>query len=292
MQLRYTTVGHVTVDVLADGSRRPGGSAFYSALQASRLGLQAAILTRGVAREIEAMLEPYRDELQLTVLAAPHTTTLQTHGAGAARRQRVLAWAGPIDTRAAPRALDTSILHLAPVAAETPATWEGEAAFVGLTPQGLARDWSERDPWMRLRPPPASALAVADRCHALVLSQLERDCCRALIERAAAHGAVVAVTAGAQPTTLLSAGGAQTIAVPALAGRHDDLGAGDVFAATFFAALAEGADAPGAVRLGNAAAALRMTGSGLAAVARRAAIEARMRADAAPLSATPPPATR
>src|SRR2546429_8874944 len=56
----YTTVGHVTIDVLADGSRRPGGTAFYSALQASRLGLRALILTRGAVPEIERLLEPYR----------------------------------------------------------------------------------------------------------------------------------------------------------------------------------------------------------------------------------------
>ena len=36
----YVTVGHVTIDVLPDGERRPGGTAFYSALQAARLGLR------------------------------------------------------------------------------------------------------------------------------------------------------------------------------------------------------------------------------------------------------------
>ena len=35
----YVAVGHVTIDVLADGRRRPGGTALYSALQAARLGL-------------------------------------------------------------------------------------------------------------------------------------------------------------------------------------------------------------------------------------------------------------
>jgi len=34
----YTAVGHVTIDVMPDGSRRPGGGAFYAALQAARLG--------------------------------------------------------------------------------------------------------------------------------------------------------------------------------------------------------------------------------------------------------------
>ncbi|MCW3069750.1 MAG: hypothetical protein JWL67_2375, partial [Solirubrobacterales bacterium] len=65
----YTTLGHVTVDVLEDGSRQPGGTAFYSALQAARLGRRTQILTRGRAEELEALLEPYRSELEVTVLA-------------------------------------------------------------------------------------------------------------------------------------------------------------------------------------------------------------------------------
>ena len=132
MPFDYTTVGHVTVDVMEDGTRRVGGSAFYSALQAARLGLRALILTRGVPEEIEGLLEPYRDELAVAILAAPETTTLQSSGVGATRQQRMLAWAGPIEKDVV---LDTAILHLAPVARETPTRWSGRADFVGLTPR-------------------------------------------------------------------------------------------------------------------------------------------------------------
>ena len=134
----YTAVGHVTVDVLADGSRRAGGGAFYSALQASRLGLKTLIVTQGRRAQIEELLAPHAGELELEIHPAGDTTTLQTTGAGTARAQRVLSWAGPI---AAPPALDTEILHLAPVAQETGATWEGHADFIALTAQGLVRSW-------------------------------------------------------------------------------------------------------------------------------------------------------
>ena len=138
----YVTVGHVTVDVIAaDASRRPGGGAFYSALQAARLGLRTLILTQGSPPELEALLEPYRDELELRIVPAPATTTFATSWPGGQRRQRVLAWAGPI---AGPIEVDTRILHFAPVARETPAAWRGHAGFVGLTPQGLARTWDPR----------------------------------------------------------------------------------------------------------------------------------------------------
>ena len=270
----YTTVGHVTIDVLDDGSRRAGGTAFYSALQAARLGRRALILTRGVAREIEEILEPYRDELELTVLPARHTTTLQTTGSGSARRQHVLAWAGPI---AEDLVLDTSILHLAPVARESPTRWQGRAAFLGLTPQGLVREWSGHDRQIGPAPPTGAAGLVAERCDAIVVSEHERASCASLIARATAAGAVVAVTAGARPSTILTRGGAAVeLDVPAIEDPADDLGAGDVFAAAFFVALAEGRSPLDAAGFANAAAAVRMLGAGAQAIGERPAIEARL----------------
>jgi len=82
LRFDYAAVGHVTVDVLADGTRRAGGTALYSALQASRLGLRTVIVTQGVAGEIEELLAPYADELELRVLPARATTTLETAGSG------------------------------------------------------------------------------------------------------------------------------------------------------------------------------------------------------------------
>src|SRR5262249_18459738 len=113
-QSSYLTVGHVTVDVLADGSRRAGGTALYSALQAARLGLAARIHTRGREDEIRELLAPYAEELEVSVEPAPATTTLATTGSGEDRRQRMLAWAGPIRAEGLAPA---TILHLAPVAA-------------------------------------------------------------------------------------------------------------------------------------------------------------------------------
>jgi sugar/nucleoside kinase (ribokinase family) len=278
LHFEYTTVGHVTIDVIEDGSRRAGGTAFYSALQAARLGRRALILTRGVAREIEEMIEPYRDELELRVLPAQQTTTLRTVGSGSDRSQRVLAWAGPI---AENLALDTSILHLAPVARESPARWRGRTAFVGLTPQGLAREWSAHDGQIGATTPTDAATLVAERCHAIVLSQHERASCASLIARARAAGAVVAVTDGARPATILppgGRGGSVELEVPAIEHPADDLGAGDVFAAALFVALDEGRSPLEAASFANAAAAVRMQGAGAGAIGGLAAIEARLQA--------------
>jgi sugar/nucleoside kinase (ribokinase family) len=275
----YATVGHVTVDVLEDGTSRPGGSAFYSAVQAARLGLRTLVVTRGESAVIEALLDPFRDLFELQIIPAARTTTLMTAGLGAQRRQRLLAWAGPMPERLA---LATGVLHLAPVARELAAGWQGEAAFVGLTPQGLARRWP--DPAGDVRPARAEGFEpLAAHCDAIVLSRDERASCEQLLRAGLAEGALVAVTDGAGPNVILRPGEPELrLEVPVLAQVADDLGAGDVFAAALFAGLAEGWQAPDAAAFANAAAAVRMAGVGPAAIGDRDAILSRMREGAAP----------
>jgi hypothetical protein len=274
VQFDYTTIGHVTVDIFDDGSRRVGGTAFYSALQAARLGLQALIVTRGCATEIEELIEPYRHELELRVLPAAQTTTLRTRGSGSQRSQSVLAWAGPIDAQLT---VDTAILHLAPIARESPSEWRGQARFIGLTPQGLAREWATIGAQVEPTQPTPDATAVAGRCNAIVVNERERASCAELIAAAGAAGAVVAVTAGARATTILEPGRKPlTLAVPALEHAVDDLGAGDVFSAAFFIALTNGRSAPDAVSFANAAAAVRISRDGAGAIGGPVEIERRL----------------
>jgi 1D-myo-inositol 3-kinase len=267
----YTTLGHVTVDVMADGSRRPGGSAFYAALQAARLGMRTLIVTKGSVGEIEQLIEPWRGELNSRVLPAPVTTTLGISGSEEVRSQRVLAWAGAIDEQVT---LDTRVLHLAPVARETPREWRGSADFVGVTPQGLVRLWSPKDGGIIGHVPLDPELLPA-RGDAFVLSETERGSCASLI--ADPHGAIVAITAAAEPTTLwLADGELVRMHVPPIESACDDVGAGDVFAAAFFVALCEGRAPREAVAFANAAAAVRIAGFGPNAIGDRSAIEARL----------------
>jgi pfkB family carbohydrate kinase len=307
----YVTIGHVTRDALEPDRGtlyQPGGSAFYSALQAARLGLRTLIVTQGVPGEIEALLAPYRGELELRVIPARHTTTLSTRASGATRTQRVLAWAGAI---VEPIELDTAILHLAPVARETPVAWRGSAGFVGITPQGLVRRW-EQDEGSALAlphagsllgdPPPVpldgEALAgdvlpveldpalLPPGFDAAVISEHEYPNCRALLAVAHRCGALVAVTAGSRPTTVHGAGSGAASVVqaspPPLVAVRDEIGAGDVFAAAFFVALAHGRAPLQAATFANAAAAVRIAGAGPDAIGNREQIEAVTRARRAP----------
>lgn len=305
----YVAVGHVTRDVIEDRAggtvSQPGGSAFYSALQAARLGLRTLIVTQGVPLEVYALLEPFSDELDLHVIAAKHTTTLSTRGSGAQRSQRMLAWAGAMTE---PLTLDTRILHLAPVARETPTIWEGHAPFVGLTPQGLVRHWESGEdlPLVQLDtgslvgdvplssgeeaalagailPVDLDLQTLPERFSAAVISEEECRSCHALFTVARHGGAYVAVTAGSRPATVHlptpAAGSVVQTEMPRLVEARDDLGAGDVFAAAFFVALSEGSGPLEAASFGNAAAAVRIAGVGPGAIGKRAQIEADTKAD-------------
>jgi hypothetical protein len=282
----YLAVGHVTIDVLAGGERRPGGTALYSALQASRLGLHATIHTRGRERELRELLAPFAGELELRVEPAPDTTTFHTEGRGEDRRQRLESWAGPVVADGLPAA---DILHLAPVAAELDSLPRGRWRFVGLTPQGLARAWSGPDAEVHAQAPPAGALELFERCDALVLSRGERAWCEAGIERAQRAGALVAVTAGPDETLLLAAGeDAIELPAPAVEEAVDDLGAGDVYATALFVSLAEGASPRRAAEFAAAAAGMRLAGTGPGAIAGRAEIEAQAASAASSSSLSSP----
>lgn len=279
----YVAIGHVTIDLIEDhpdgGLSQPGGGAFYSALQAARLGLRTLIVTKGVPAEIEAMLAPYREELDVHVIPSQRTTTLATWGEGGSRFQCVRAWAGQIDEPLG-GLLDApaAIVHFAPVAREKTAvaretmveTWM-RGAFVGLTPQGLVRTW-EADG--RIRPAALEPDMLPRRIDAAVLSASERASCTPLVEQVVAPRAVVAVTAGMEPIELhLSDGELTQIPAVAVEDVRDDLGAGDVFAAAFFVALQRGEPAPAAARLASAAAAVRLAGLGPASVGRLQQVE-------------------
>lgn len=281
MHFDYTTVGHVTVDVLPDGTRRAGGSAFYSALQAARLGLRTLILTQGVEEEISSLIEPFTGgvDLEVRVLGAEATTRLETSGLGHERKQRVLAWAGVMPDGLL---VSSEILHLAPVARESPGRWTGRAGFVGLTPQGLARTWAEHGGEVALAPVPTGAALVAGRCDAVVLNVHEADACSGVIETARRGGALIAITAQGEPNRLSLPGGEYVeVPVAELSRPVDDLGAGDVYAAALLASLAQGEEPMRAALFANAASAVRMLGYGAGAIGDRASVNARMRSAAA-----------
>ncbi|MCW3069689.1 MAG: PfkB domain protein, partial [Solirubrobacterales bacterium] len=125
----------------------------------------------------------------------------------------------------------------------------------------------------------ADALELAERCDAVVVSDEERAGCAGLIAAARGGGAVVAITAGPGPATVLLPDGRELQSpVAPLEDPRADLGAGDVFAAAFFVALAEGQPPERAAAFASAAAAVRMQGLGPGAIGARPEILERLNA--------------
>ena len=259
----YVVVGHVTRDIVpATGAVQIGGSAFYSGLQAARLGLRTRIVTAGDPGEIGRLIEPYAGELEIDVQPAAESTCFEAIGVGPQRSLRLISWAGAIEPPA--DGFDTEILHLAPVARETGRMPTGSATFVGLTPQGMIRRW---DAGGLIRQVPLAAAELPGQLDALVISDTERAECARAVDAALAGGAVVSVTAGRDGAEVLSAAGSRRAPALEIVAPVEDLGAGDVYATAFFVALAGGLDAATAMQRGQAAAFHRLNGEGPGAVA-------------------------
>jgi sugar/nucleoside kinase (ribokinase family) len=166
---------------------------------------------------------------------------------------------------------DAAILHLGPIAAELPPdAWADYLAahmppWPVTTPQGWLRRWGALPSAVRhemLTLPDA----LLDRLRAIVISSEERDVAEAAVRRVAVHG-FGAITLGTEGVDLLHDGALAHVGSFPVTVR-DETGAGDVFAAAWFARMARGDTPERAARLACAAAALSITAPGPNGVAR------------------------
>jgi sugar/nucleoside kinase (ribokinase family) len=257
--------GHVTLDRLGD-LLLPGGSVYYAATTLAALGARTRVLTAaGPDFPPDALAG-----IEVEVRPAPVTTTfVNTYGRDGRRTQHVLCAAPPLDPADLPPAWRGSdLLFLAPVLGEIGVRAFAEAArarFVGLGVQGLVRavgpDGVVRP---RLLDTDPASLAAVD---AAVLGEDEAQGDATLVSRLAGVIPVVAFTHGAQGCEVIARGRTRRVGVhPAC--EVDPTGAGDVFAAGFFLALARGEDPVDAARLGAAAASIAVEGRGGEALPR------------------------
>ena len=269
--LDYLALGHITLDRQPDGDYLPGGTVLFSAVQAARLGLRAGIVTTGDPGALAAPLAPFRAELQIDLRPAASTTVFVNVGVGAARRQTLPEWAGPLDLAGTLPA--ARLVHLGPVARELdPAhlpTFPPDV-FVGATPQGWLRRWDGGGHVTEhpLTLPPA----LTARLDALVLSETEAKRAEATIAAVRAGGGLVAITRDAAGCTILDRDGEIHVGTQPYP-FVDDTGAGDILAAAFFVALREGQSSRDAAAFANAAAGLSLAGRGPAVIVDRAAVE-------------------
>ncbi len=251
--------GHVTLDHYGD-ALSPGGPAFYAARAYEGLGARVRVVTAAASDFPDAALGAAE---VVNVPSAATSRWTNAYGEGGERAQHVEATATRLDPgRLPPVWAGADLLHLAPVLAELePAAWvrTARARFVGLGVQGcvraLAADGRVVQP--RWEWAPGALRGVDAACVG------EDDLCGQgdLLARLAAEVPVVAHTLGARGCEVFARGRTTRIGIYPTR-EIDPTGAGDVFAAGFFLALALGEDPVAAARLGAAAASIVVEGRG------------------------------
>ncbi len=296
--------GHVTLD--RHGTALvPGGAVTYCALAYAGLGARVRVVSAAgpdfpaaALGSAEVAFEPAFEPAgppggsSLPVArrgpgrggpAAATTTTFENlYDAAGRRTQRVLAAAPALDPAHIPPAWrEADLLHLAPILAEVDLAAFRRAVrarFTGLGVQGWVRrlepDGAVSQPRWE---PGREELAGVD---AAVLGEDDLEGQGDLVGRLARHVPVVAFTHGRRGCEVIVRGRTWKVGIHP-AREVDPTGAGDVFSAGFFLALAGGAPPAEAARLGAAAASICVEGLGPSALARVA--EARARAALVPL---------
>ncbi len=259
----YLAIGSICWDEVPVGhglERRLGGSVLFAARVARAAGWTPVVVTSGT----EALAVAARAELpgvEVVVQPSPTDTVMAFGRRTDLGPQRVPTVADPIDLH---RALgdvdvdDADIVHLAPIMGEVTRSLVDRLpvdALVGITPQGLLRG---RDGAGRLHLVDRPVPWWMDAVDVVVASEDEH---RRLAEGLGAGDTAVAVTRGERGcwgwrgSEQVDLAGIEVVPSPA-----GTIGAGDVFAASLFLALADGLGFPEAMERANATAARHVAG--------------------------------
>lgn len=267
-------IGHLTFDETPSGVR-PGGSAYYSALTAHRLGLSVGLLT-SVAPGYP--LDIFPGGIEVAVVPSAHTTRYRLGQVKGARTLTLLSRASDIELEHLPAAWREAPLGvLCPVAGEVDPALAGtfDDAAVAVLPQG----------WMRKRgrgglmgPQPwEDAADVLPRTQLLVLSEEDLPAGEAGALAWLQQVPLGAITRGKRGATLYVNGDSYHVDADQAA-EVDPTGAGDVFAATLLIEYQRLGDAWEAAAAAACAGAAAVEAEGPAAIPELAELQARLAA--------------
>jgi sugar/nucleoside kinase (ribokinase family) len=264
----YLVIGHVTEDVTPAGMQL-GGTAAYAALTARALGLRVGIVT---SVSENTSLEQLSG---IAILKVPSsgTTTFENIQTETGRRQILRGRAAPISLEGLPDVWRRSpIVHLGPVAQELQAgaAEELSASLLGMTPQGWMRTWDADGrvsacQW-------ESAERLLPKAGAVVISREDVAGDEVLAESMAHQTRVLCVTESAAGCVLYWNGDRRRFRAPEVI-AVDDAGAGDVFAAAFFARMFATRDPWEAARFATLLAAQSVTRPGLQGIPTKSEVE-------------------
>lgn len=230
----YLIIGHLTRDLLPNGTRL-GGTAAYAALTARAIGLRVGILT--ACEDCLDTPELEREGIHVVGMRSENTTTFENIQTPTGRIQYLHKLAPTLDLSMVPETWrNTPIVHLGPVAREVDPNLVRSFpdSFLGLTPQGWLRTWDEQGRVSFTEWPEASF--VMQHADAAVISIEDVRGNERIIEDMASSIRVLAVTEGANGARLYWNGDLRRFTPPHMQ-EVDPTGAGDIFAAAFFARM-------------------------------------------------------
>jgi sugar/nucleoside kinase (ribokinase family) len=267
-------IGHVTFDETPSGVR-PGGSAYYAAVTARRLGLSVGLLT-SISHDYP--LDVFPEGIHVTTVASPRTTRYRLGHSRGARTLTLLSRAADLETKHLPAAWRGAPLAvLCPVAGEVDPALAGafEDAAVALLPQGWMR---KRGPGGLMGPQPwEDAEDTLPQAQLLVLSEEDLPGGDASAGAWLQQVPLGAITRGKHGATLYVNGDSYHVEADA-ATEIDATGAGDVFATTLLVEYQRGGDAWEAAAAAACAAAASVEAEGTAPILDRAGLDARLAA--------------
>lgn len=269
-KLTYLLVGTVTKDLLPNDSFTTGGTVTYAATIAKKLGWQPVIVTRAAA--------DFRPPVHLTdidwrILPSKETTTFRNDYYSTGRIQTI----GPIAASIGPTDIPTdchqaTLVHLCPLAQDVwpeVTTVFGDSALFA-TPQGWLRQWDEQGivslgGWQKMA-------EILPRLHAAVISIEDVEHDWSIVEDWVARLPILIVTEGEAGCAVFHYGRRLSVP-PRPSNPTDPTGAGDVFAAAFFARFYETNNLWQSARFANVAASMAIERPGVEGAPSRAEIE-------------------
>jgi sugar/nucleoside kinase (ribokinase family) len=258
----YVLIGHVTCDVLNDGTTTIGGTASYSAVTAVALKHSVGIIT---SVNSDCDLSPLASVMDIIVKPAPVTTTFRNTYFGRARKQIVYQVAEKLLPTDLPEDWKSpTIAHLAPIYNECDLDFVkafNKGTYIGITLQGLLRQKLPNGQVI-----PKLSIDIMDHLRtvsAVIVSEEDIEGDWEYAQLLAQSTPLLVVTCGYRGGFIYEHNKRMTFTAPQVSVTNPT-GVGDIFAAAFFTFSAKGWHAYDAATFASCIASQSLTRSGLA----------------------------
>lgn len=254
--LQFLVVGHLTHDI-NNGVKTTGGTPFYAALTAARMGLKTAVFTSALPGTEKPLVA---QGIQVVNITAATNTTFENTYHGEERVQRLLEVGPEINVHLLPPEWKTTpMVLLGPLVQEVGPEFLAcfSNSLLGLSAQGWCRRWDDSKRVYHVIPDLNESL---EKCHAIFLSR--KDLPVSDVPKSWLGGrAILVLTEGSKGAVMHWHGGRYR--VPGFPAKVVDVtGAGDVFAAAFMVWYSRNQDPLESALFASAAASVKIAGSG------------------------------